>query len=150
MAKTREQLIDEMLDREAIRDLAVRYCHHIWRDEVEAVGTLFTADGTFINNPPPGIALAAQETKGREAVVEMLAAGLKDMKPRPYIHNHAIELLGNNRAAGTVYVELRSPAVNWEWIGTGYYDDQYEKAGGEWKFKFPALLRPAGHQRFGE
>ena len=57
------------------------------------------------------------------------------MKPRPYIHNHAIELRGSNRATGTVYVELRSPAVNWEWIGTGYYDDEYEKVGGEWKFK---------------
>ncbi len=60
----------------------------------------------------------------------MLAAGLKGMKPRPYIHNHAIELRGKGRATGTVYVELRSPAVNWEWIGTGYYDDDYEKVGG--------------------
>ena len=31
MAKTREQQIDEIIDREAIRDLAVRYCHHIWQ-----------------------------------------------------------------------------------------------------------------------
>jgi len=135
MAKTREQQIDEIIDREAIRDLAVRYCHHIWRDEVDAVGALFTADGVFINNPPPGITLAAAQTNGRQAIVEMLAAGLKDMKPRPYIHNHAIELGGKDRATGTVYVELRSPAVNWEWIGTGYYDDEYEKVGGEWKFK---------------
>ncbi len=55
MAKTREQQIDEMVDREAIRDLAVRYCDHIWRDEVDAVGAFFTADGVFINNPPPGL-----------------------------------------------------------------------------------------------
>ena len=77
MAKTREQQIDEMLDREAIRDLAVRYCHHIWRDEVDAVGTLFTADGVFTNNPPPGITLAAQQTNGRQAIVEMLRGGAR-------------------------------------------------------------------------
>lgn len=135
MAKSREQLIDDLVDREAIRDLAVRYCDHIWKDEVDAVGELFTADGAFINNPPPGITLAAQETHGRQAVVDMLAAGLKGMKPRPYIHNHAIRLQGKGRATGTVYVELRSPAVDWQWIGTGYYDDVYEKVDGEWKFK---------------
>jgi alkyl sulfatase BDS1-like metallo-beta-lactamase superfamily hydrolase len=135
MAKSREQLLDEMVDREAIRDLAVRYCDYIWKDDVDAVGALFTANGTFIKNPPPGITLAAQETHGRKAIVDMLAAGLKGMKPRPYIHNHAIQLHGNGRATGTVYVELRSPAVNWEWIGTGYYDDVYENIEGEWRFQ---------------
>jgi SnoaL-like domain len=135
MAKTREQQIDDLLDREAIRDLAIRYCHHIWRDEVDGVMALFTPDGAFINNPPPASGQPAQETRGREAIGAMLAAGLKGMKPRPYIHNHTIELQGNGRATGTVYVELRSPAVDMQWIGTGYYDDQYEKVAGEWKFK---------------
>jgi len=135
MAKSRNQLVDEMLDREAIRDLAIRYCDYIWRDEISQVIDTFTPDGAFISAPPPGVDAPAQEAKGKEEVLRVLGGGITGLKPRPYIHNHVIELLGNGRARGRVYVELRSPAVQMEWIGTGYYEDEYLKVAGDWKFQ---------------
>jgi alkyl sulfatase BDS1-like metallo-beta-lactamase superfamily hydrolase len=135
MAKSKEQLLDEMLDREAIRDLAVRYCDYIWRDEVSQVVDTFTADGAFISAPPAGVDAPAQEARGKAEILRVLGGGITGLKPRPYIHNHTIDLLGNGRARGRVYVELRSPAVQMEWIGTGYYEDEYLKVAGEWKFQ---------------
>lgn len=152
MTKSREQLIDEMLDREAIRDLAIRYCDYIWRDEIPQVIDTFTADAAFISAPAPGVDAPAQEARGKAEIMRFLGGGITGLKPRPYIHNHAIELLGNGRARGRVYVELRSPAVAMEWIGTGYYDDEYVKVAGDWKFqnRTVRMLRfapPASAQR---
>jgi SnoaL-like domain len=47
MAKSREQLVDEMLDCEAIKDLPARYCHYVWSKNLEGVLSLFTEDGLF-------------------------------------------------------------------------------------------------------
>lgn len=37
-----ETLVQEMLDREATRDLPVRYCHYVWKNDVEGIVNLFT------------------------------------------------------------------------------------------------------------
>jgi len=46
-----------------------------------------------------------------------------------------IELLGPDRAKGTCYVEVRLLRDGKKWLMTGWYDDDYVKVGGEWKFK---------------
>ena len=56
------------------------------------------------------------------------------MSPRPYIHNHVVNLTGKTKATGRCYVELRSAKRDMEWIGTGYYDDDYAKVGDRWMF----------------
>ena len=119
MTKSRAQLIDEMFDREAIRDLAIR-CDHIWRDEIQQVIDTFTPDGAFISAPPADVDAPAQEASGKAQIMRVLGGAITGLKPQPHIHNHAIELLGNGHARGRVYIELRSPAVAMEWIGTGY------------------------------
>jgi SnoaL-like domain len=58
-----------------------------------------------------------------------------ELSPRPYIHNHVIELTGPSRATGRCYVELRDASDNLNWLGTGYYDDEYVKLGATWKFQ---------------
>jgi ketosteroid isomerase-like protein len=131
MAKATEQLVQELLDREAIRDLPRRYCHYVWTNDVEAMLGIFTADGVLSTRG--GGAEAAQEIRG-EALRE-LYAGLDRFKPRPYIHNHVVELLGPDTAKGTCYVELRRETRAMDWIGTGFYDDEYVKEAGAWKFK---------------
>ena len=40
--KSVETLVQGMLDREAIRDLPVRYCHCVWKNDVEGIVNLFT------------------------------------------------------------------------------------------------------------
>ena len=51
------------------------------------------------------------------------------------IHNIVIELKSPTHATGYAYLELRSSAQQMKWMGTGYYEDEYEKVGGQWKLK---------------
>ena len=41
----------------------------------------------------PGLSTMARDpNKGREALLKTFTEGLRDLKPRPYIHNHVVEL----------------------------------------------------------
>jgi len=72
--------------------------------------------------------------RGRAELLKTYKAGV-ELSPRPYIHNHVIELAGPSRATGRCYVELRDASDNLNWLGTGYYDDEYVKVGDTWKFQ---------------
>ena len=130
MSKSTEQIVTELADREAIRELPQRYCDCVWRGEVEGIVNLFADDGVF------KVVGSNQEitNKGRAELLKTYKAGLA-LSPRPYIHNHVIELTGANRASGRCYVELRDASDNLNWLGTGYYDDEYIKVGDAWKFQ---------------
>ena len=142
MAKTTDELLQELLDRESIRDLPKRYCHYVWTNDVEAMLGLFTADGVMSTR---GVAAEPQEIKG--SALREFYAGLDRFRPRPYIHNHVVELLGEGRAKGTCYVELRRETREMAWIGTGFYDDEYVKDGGVWKFKARHYQAVTGQSR---
>lgn len=125
-----EKAVQELLDREAIRDLPRRYCHYVWTNDVERMLGIFAADGVLSTRGDDG---ETREIKG--PALREFYVSLDRFKPRPYIHNHIIELLGADRAKGTCYVELRRETRAMEWIGTGYYDDEYVKEGAVWKFR---------------
>ena len=109
-----ETQVQEMLDREAIRDLPQRYCHYVWQQDVPAVVSLFTPDGEFD-------AGGAQPTaKGTEALLAAYTQGLASLDPRPFIHNHVIDLEGD-RATGTCYLELRATQDGQSVIAAGHY-----------------------------
>jgi hypothetical protein len=129
-AKSTETLIQEVIDREAIRTLPVRYCHCVWQKDLDGYVNLFTEDGSFSTDDPN-----LPRAQGREELRKMLSGGLDTAKPRPFIHNHVIELLGPDQAKGTCYVEVRLLREGKKWLMTGWYDDEYAKVGGEWKFK---------------
>jgi hypothetical protein len=128
--KSNEQLIAELLDREAIRDLPVRYCDCVWRGDMDGLVGLFSDDASFIFK---GRERETTST-GHAALKKMYEAALADATPRPYIHNHVVDLKGSGRATGRCYVELRSISRAMEWIGSGYYEDEYKKVGEAWKF----------------
>jgi hypothetical protein len=131
MAKTLEQTIAELADRDQIRELPQRYCDCVWRGDVDGIVALFADDGVFT------IAGNNRETtnKGHADLKKTYAAGFKNLTPRPYIHNHVIELKGGGKASGRCYVELRDASDNLKWLGTGYYHDEYVKVGDTWKFQ---------------
>ena len=129
--KTTETLVRELLDREAIRDLPARYCHYVWKGDVEGVVGLFTEDGSMWTSDPN----LPEGTQGRENLLRGYAAALGDMAPRPFVHNHVVEVQGPDRATGTCYVEIRATREGKRWTGAGWYDDEYVKVGGEWKFR---------------
>jgi hypothetical protein len=128
--KTVEETLAELLDREEIRDLPVRYCDCVWRGDVAGIVDLFAADGSFTVKTPDSESV----NKGREALLKRYAEDLARLKPRPYIHNHVVELGYYGRATGRCYLDLRSENRNMEWIGAGYYLDEYVKVGDRWKF----------------
>jgi len=125
-----EQKVEGLIAREAIRDLPVRYCDCVWREDGAGLAALFADNGTFnfiIRGVETGI-------RGRPAIAAFFATAL-DMRPRPYIHNHVIELAGDGFAYGRCYLDLRSAAHDMEWVGAGYYDDEYVKTLDGWKFQ---------------
>jgi hypothetical protein len=73
--------------------------------------------------------------RGRDQLLKTYGADLSSIRPRPYIHNHVIELKDNGRAIGRCYVEVRNAADDMNLLGTGYYNDEYVKVGDEWKFQ---------------
>ncbi len=131
MAKNKDQLIDEMLDREAIKDLPVRYCHYVWTNNLEGILSLFTDDGLFSTEGPT----EPYAIKGQAELRKFYSTIPDRVGARPFIHNIVVDLKNAKQATGACYLELRSAAQQMKWMGTGYYDDEYEKAGDRWKFK---------------
>jgi hypothetical protein len=130
-AKTLESIVIELADREAIRALPQRYCDSVWRSDAPGVVALFAEDGSFTVTGGG----RERSVRGRSELLKTYQSDLSSIKPRPYIHNHVIELKGDGRASGRCYVEVRNAADNMNLLGTGYYNDEYVKVGDEWKFQ---------------
>jgi hypothetical protein len=131
MANSVEQTVAELADREAIRELPQRYCDCVWRTDVEGLTSLFAADATFsFISPDREITFT-----GRAEIFNHYKDSLGAIAPRPYIHNHVVELKSKERASGRCYVELRDGKNSLNWLGTGFYHDEYVKVGDEWKFQ---------------
>lgn len=142
MAKSREQLIEEALAKDEIRDLAILYCEGAWNDDAELTSQLFTDDCVFeiASDPPTRI-------NGREALRRHLAQTRPAGTPRPLVHNHVIEFRPDGSATGWSVIEARSPREAMRSIGIGQYVDDYVKVGGRWrirsrKISIVPLLKP--------
>jgi hypothetical protein len=120
-------MLQELADREAIRDLACRYAHHVWQKEVPAAIGLFTEDGEMDTGEPPVL-------RGRAALLEAYERMLGDGHFQPFVSNHVVSLAGDE-ASGTCYLDLRATVDGRSMIGSGYYDDRYQRVGGDWKFR---------------
>ena len=128
--KSSEQLLQEVLDREAIRDLVNNYCHVLWREEIDDYPKLYTEDAILRwTNPdrPP--------VQGRKALHELIGPMVRDHKPRQFVHNLVVQLLGPDTAKGRCCVEVRIILDGEEGYLVAYYEDQFVKVDGEWKFK---------------
>jgi hypothetical protein len=122
--------VTELADREAIRELPLRYCDCVWQGDIAGLVGLFADDGGFTIIGKDG-----ETTKrGRAELEKTYKAALTAVTPRPYSHDHVIELKDGGRATGRCYVELRDASNNLGWLGTGLYDDEYVKVGETWKF----------------
>lgn len=130
-AKSADQLMQEVLDRESIRDLGIRYCHVLWREELDEYPMLYTEDAllrwTNAGSTP---------VQGRAALREMIGPMVGNGKPRQFIHNHLVQLTGPDTATGQCCVEVRLIMDDGsEGYIVAYYEDEYVKLDGEWKFK---------------
>lgn len=136
--RTTDELVHELADREAIRDLPIRYSDCPFRNDPEGLVNLFTEDGSFIVRDPEN----EVATRGRDELKKMFKHMLSELWPRHLIHTHVVELLSTTRATGRCYVELRSAKIDLERVGSGYYEDEYVKVGEHWKFASRRLVEP--------
>ncbi|MGE0823365.1 MAG: nuclear transport factor 2 family protein [Candidatus Binatia bacterium] len=129
MAKTLEQQVQELADREEIKELTAQYAHGVARGEGAKVADLFTDDGVFLNQFPN-----APQTvvRGREAL-QKFYGNITRNTALPCIHNHLITLTGDE-ATGTCSIEVRITRNNQSMIGSGYYEDRFRRENGRWKF----------------
>ena len=112
-----EAKLQQLVDREAIRDLACRYAHHVWQKEGTAAALLFTEDGEMDTGQAPVL-------RGRTALLESYRRMLGDATFQPFVHNHVIALAGDE-ASGTCYLDLRATMEGRSMIGSGWYEDHY-------------------------
>jgi ketosteroid isomerase-like protein len=128
MEKTIEATVLELADLEAIRDLARRYAHYVWQNDVPSVVELFTDDGEM----DPGVRPAI---KGKHnllgAFEQMLLAGSQF---RPFIQQHVVELDGD-AATGFCYIDLRAAVAGQSMVGGGWYEDRYARTADGWRFR---------------
>jgi ketosteroid isomerase-like protein len=122
-----EALVRELSDREAIRELAHRYAHCVWQKEIAAAVDLFADDGEMDTGDRPVI-------RGRKALLESYRQMLGAADFHPFVHNHLISVRGDE-ATGTCYLDLRATIDGESMIGSGYYQDEYVRVEGKWKFR---------------
>ncbi len=120
-----EARLADLADREAIRELTSDYCQRVQRGDVEGVVELFCKDGS--------IEMGETVTRGREQLLSSYRDALAEMTPKPFIHNHVIELDGD-RARGVCSVEIRLVQAGRAYDAAGHYDDDYRKVDGRWRF----------------
>ncbi len=128
--KALEESVRELLDREAIRDLPVRYCDCLWRKDLEGLLTLFADNAVFVMKGTEVNAVS----RGLAAIRRMHEKAFAETTPRLFVHNQIVNLIGTDRASGRCCVEVRNLRVNMEWLGVGYFEDEYTRQGDQWKF----------------
>ena len=127
--KTRDQKIDELLDREEIKELIARYAHRTAQGV--SVADMFTDDGVFtVRYPgrPPSV------SRGRAQLNKTYAnVTIAGDHPLPMIHNQLIVIDGD-QATGLCSNELRWREGNDSMIGSGYYQDSFRREASVWRF----------------
>jgi ketosteroid isomerase-like protein len=123
-----EDMVQELWDREKIKELTYEYGLAIEAQDAERMAHLFIEEGWV-----DFTSLGRGVTKGREALQEFYR-GTWPLKVKPFFTNHVIRIHGNH-ATGTCSLENRATRGDQSLIGAGRLHDEYEKVNGEWKFK---------------
>lgn len=121
--------IEELADYREILELRNRYCHYIDRGRYGDWASLFTEDGVFDTG-------RGEPFIGREAIQELGETGIAE-KYEFSAHlmlNPVIDIDGDEATGQWYYYLLftRSDgSVGWE---QGFYDEEYTRVDGDWKF----------------
>ncbi len=126
MTTTLPDELRRLVDLEAIRDLARRYAHAIWRKDADAAAALFAEAGVMDTGDRPPLV-------GREAIRDAYRMILPASHFQPFVHDHVIDLDGE-RATGSCHLDLRASRDGRSLIGSGTYDDRYVCETGVWRF----------------
>ncbi|MCS6926790.1 MAG: nuclear transport factor 2 family protein [Candidatus Binatia bacterium] len=123
------QKVEELWDREQIKELTYAYGRCIERQDAEGMAQLFTADGEI-----DFTSLGRGVHKGHEAI-RAFYASTWPLRVKPFFTNHMITFHGAGRASGTCCFENRAVQGEESMIGAGRLHDEYAKVDGVWKFR---------------
>ncbi len=121
--------VEELWNREKIRELTYAYGQCIERQDADGMARLFTEEATVDFS-----SLGRGVHRGREAI-KAFYESTWPLKVRPFFTNHVLEFLDESHARGTCSFENRAVQGGESLMGAGRLHDEYEKVGGEWKFR---------------
>lgn len=121
-----EAAVRDLIDREAIRDLASRYVDRVWHKDIDGVVALFDEDARFDTEEYPPVS-------GRAALADVFKIIFDTQDLEPWVHNHVVDLDGDT-ATGRCFLDLRMIRDGKRLFATGFYDDTYVRVDGAWRF----------------
>lgn len=133
MFNNRVPTSEELCDIEAIKQLKAYYCRYADSgQDAEAFAELFTEDGV-LDEGEDGI------FEGRGAIVEMYRALWPHLRMNQHlVLNPLIEINGASANGSWRLLQFMTsinPEGDRAFIAAGYYDEQYVKVDGAWRFK---------------
>jgi ketosteroid isomerase-like protein len=124
---TQEEMIQELWNREMIRELTYEYGLAIEAQDEDRLVDLFLESGSVDFS-----SLGRGVIEGHAAMKEFYRATWP-LEVKPFFTNHVIRLEGD-RASGFCSLENRATRDGESMIGAGRIHDDYEKVDGAWKF----------------
>jgi hypothetical protein len=128
-----EQRVQELADREEIRELIARYAQHVVRRR--SMAHMFTADGALIVRMP---GFPVQQARGHEALDKLFQGAIASPAlSMPAVHNIVIQVTGDEATAASwieLHVSNDAHPDGHVFAGCGTYDDRLRREGGRWKF----------------
>ena len=123
--------IEELLERETIKEVCIKYSHYFDAGEVDKLAALFTEDAVCEFDDAHG-----GKWEGRETIRANYAS-YKQETPYSFLHattNPLIRLLGPDTANARWYLIdiLTSEGTKDPVALYGIYDDAYRKVDGQW------------------
>lgn len=136
MHSTREQQLDELLDKQAIHELIYAYCNAADRHDHDKMRALYHEDaidehGRFSRGPA-------------QAFIDKLP---QIQAPMQILHHNVTTVnlkLDGDYAEGEVYIiafhQVREGDRDYDMLIGGRYFDKYEKRDGAWKFSHRSIV----------
>ena len=135
-AKTREQQLDELLDKQAIHELVHAYCNAADRHDHEKMRALYHED-----------AIDEHGHFARGLAHEFIDKLPQIQAPMAILHHNVTTVnlvLDGTRAEGEVYViafhQVRDGERHYDVLIGGRYFDKYERRNGVWKFSHRSIV----------
>jgi hypothetical protein len=129
--KTLEQRVQELMDREEIRDVINRYAQYAGQGRGDLMGDLFTEDAILISFMPVA-GRKPLELRGRVAISNQYMR-MQWGVTIPQIHNCLISVSGDT-ADSICSQEIRMIEGGQSVITSGYREDSFRRVNGRWLF----------------
>ena len=125
--------VRDALAKVEIQQLANRYAHYMWLEDVDGYVSLFVDDAEIRQYSDPRA--IARVIAGKDAIREMIKASFAYRKPKPLTHAHIVNMISDTEATGSSIVSALDGTNQYLEMLIARYDDHYVLLDGAWKFQ---------------